>query len=199
MTVGAIAAFGQVVAIDLVLAGDNAIVIGTIASGLGPARQRAVVAVGVAAAAVLRIAFALVAVVLLGITGLPLVGGLLLLWVAWRMFKDLEGSAPGGAGMVAPAPKSFARAVAAVCAADVGMSLDNVMGVAGAAQGHPVALAFGLILSIALMGVAASVIARVMGRHRWIGYIGLALIIFIAAGLIWGGAMQIIALTGEPS
>jgi len=195
VTAAAIAAFGQVVGIDLVLAGDNAIVIGALAASLPPAQQRKVVAVGIIVAAALRIAFALAAVWLLEVTGLGLLGGLLLVWVAVRMWLDLAAE-DDGEPVARPMPRSFARAAIAVAVADVGMSLDNVMGVAGAARGHPFALGFGLLLSIALMGVAASVIARLMSRFRWIGYVGLVLILFIAAGLILNGATQLRTVWG---
>lgn len=183
----ALAAVGQVVLIDLVLAGDNAVVIGMLAAGLPAEQRRKVVLIGVAAALLLRIAFALGVTWLLQVPGLVLLGGILLLWVAWKMWRDL--TANTGRSIKGPtAPESFARAVIAVTIADASMSLDNVLGVAGAARAHPWALTFGLILSVALMGGAATVIARYIGRYRWIAFIGLSLILFVAARMLWDGS-----------
>jgi YjbE family integral membrane protein len=193
---GAFAAFLQVLMIDLVLAGDNAIVVGALAAGLPPEQRRKVIMIGVLAALVLRIAFALIVTQLLQIIGLILIGGLLLLWVAWRMWRDLrhnERQSPGSDEILGdehsglrPA-KSFTGAVWAVAIADVSMSLDNVLAVAGAARQHPGILIVGLIFAVALMGVAANVIARYIERYRWIAYLGLAVIVYVALKMIYEG------------
>jgi YjbE family integral membrane protein len=190
----AIAALFQVIMIDLVLAGDNAVVIGLAAAGL-PKEQRArAILVGIIAATVLRILFAGIAVELLAIVGLLFAGGILLLWVCWKMWRELRVTPHGeseAAGAAAPPRKSFAQAAWQIVVADVSMSLDNVLAVAGAAREHPAALVFGLGLSIVLMGVAASFIARLLGRHRWIAYLGLAIILYVALDMIWRGALEI--------
>lgn len=190
-----LSAFGQVVLIDLVFAADNAIVVGALAAGLPADQRRKVILIGISAALVLRIVFALMVSVLLGIVGLILAGGLLLLWVAWRFWREIremgesEGS-PEIAGDehsgLAPA-KSFWGAVWAVTAADVSMSLDNVLGVAGAAREHPGILVIGLLLSVALMGLAANIIAKYIERYKWIAYIGLLVIIYVACKMIYEG------------
>jgi YjbE family integral membrane protein len=191
----------QVIMIDLVLAGDNAVVIGLAAAGL-PQQQRArAILVGIIAATVLRILFAAVAVELLDIVGLLLAGGILLLWVCWKMWRELR-SGPHGQGDIAgnvPAKrKTFAQAAWQIVVADISMSLDNVLAVAGAAREHPAALLFGLGLSIVLMGVAASFIARLLTKHRWIAYVGLAIILYVAGDMIWRGFVEVkaVAFTG---
>jgi YjbE family integral membrane protein len=191
----ALAAFGQVLLIDLVLAGDNAIVVGALAAGLPAQQRRQVIIIGIAAALVLRIFFALIVSVLMGIVGLILAGGLLLLWVAWKMWRELHHSGQsGGSPEIAgdeysglrPA-KSFAGAAWAVALADVSMSLDNVLAVAGAARAHPGILIIGLLLSVALMGLAANIIAKYIERYRWIAYVGLAIIVYVAGKMIYDG------------
>jgi YjbE family integral membrane protein len=192
----AFSAFLQVLMIDLVLAGDNAIVVGALAAGLSSDQRRKVIMIGVLAALVLRIVFALVVTQLLQIIGLILVGGLLLLWVAWRMWRDLrhgEGHSAGSDEIVGdehsglrPA-KSFAGAVWAVAVADVSMSLDNVLAVAGAARDHPGILIVGLIFAVALMGLAANLIARYIERYKWIAYVGLLVIVYVALKMIYDG------------
>ena len=192
----AFSAFLQVLMIDLVLAGDNAIVVGALAAGLTSDQRRKVIMIGVLAALVLRIVFALVVTQLLQIIGLILVGGLLLLWVAWRMWRDLrhgEGHSAGSDEIVGdehsglrPA-KSFAGAVWAVAVADVSMSLDNVLAVAGAARDHPGILIVGLIFAVALMGLAANLIARYIERYKWIAYVGLLVIVYVALKMIYDG------------
>ena len=203
-TAEAFSAFLQVIMIDLVLAGDNAIVIGLAASGL-PREQRArAIMLGIAAATVLRIIFALTTtqLLLLG-PGLLIAGGLLLLWVCWKMWRELRVSASehhaaeealadadldASGGIAEGAPrKTFAQAAWQIVIADVSMSLDNVLAVAGAALDHPYVLVFGLVLSIALMGVAATFIARLLQKHRWIAYVGLAIIFYVALSMIWDG------------
>ena len=190
-----VSAFFQILMIDLVLAGDNAIVVGALAAGLPEADRKKVIMFGVLAALVLRIVFALTVSQLLGIVGLVLAGGLLLLWVAWRMFRELHhsGESPGSpeisgdehSGIVAR--KSFAAAAWSVALADVSMSLDNVLAVAGAAREHPNILVLGLILSVLLMGVASNIIAKYIERYRWIAWIGLAVIVWVASTMIRDG------------
>jgi len=191
----ALAVFLQVLMIDLVLAGDNAIVVGALAAGLPAEQRKKVIFIGVVAALVLRILFALIVTQLMQIIGLILVGGLLLLWVAWRMWRDLhhEGESWGSEEIVGdehaglkPA-KSFAGAAWAVAVADVSMSLDNVLAVAGAAREHPGFLIVGLIFAVAMMGVAANIIARYIERYKWIAWIGLAVIIYVAGKMIYDG------------
>ena len=205
----ALTALMQVIAIDLVLAGDNAIVIGLAAAGL-PREQRAkAILVGIIAATVLRIGFALVATTLLAIIGLLLAGGILLLWVCWKMWRELR-AGHGDAnraeealsdtdlnrdGVVAGGPKkTFAQAAWQIVIADISMSLDNVLAVAGAAREHPEVLIFGLVLSIALMGLAASFIARLLNKHRWIAYLGLAIILYVSLDMIWRGGHEVMPL-----
>ena len=192
---GTLTAFGEVLMIDLVLAGDNAIVVGALAAGLPAAQRKQVILIGIGAALVLRIGFALIVTQLLQVIGLILAGGLLLLWVAWKMYRELvcKDHSPGSAEVhgdersgVRPA-KSFAAAAWAVALADVSMSLDNVLAVAGAARAHPWVLAAGLVLSVALMGLAANFIARYIDRYRWIAWIGLAVILWVAGKMIYDG------------
>jgi YjbE family integral membrane protein len=193
----------QVIGIDLVLAGDNAIVIGLAAAGL-PREQRAkAILVGIIAATVMRIGFALVTTKLLAVAGLLLAGGTLLLWVCWKMWRELrnghaaetegeealtgldlnaDGTVAGGAPV-----KTFGQAATQIVVADLSMSLDNVLAVAGAAKDHPTVLIIGLVLSIALMGLAASFIARLLNKHRWIAYVGLAIILYVALKMMWEG------------
>ena len=197
----ALAAFLQVLMIDIVLAGDNAIVVGALAAGLPADQRKKVIAIGVIAALVLRVAFALTVTWLLGIVGLVLAGGFLLLWVAWRMYRDLGGhglgESPGSPEIEGDehsglkASKSFAAAAWSVAVADVSMSLDNVLAVAGAAREHPGILIVGLIVAVALMGVAANIIAQYIERYRWIGWIGLIVILYVALKMIWDGFHEV--------
>ena len=185
----ALAAFGSVLMIDLVLAGDNAIVVGALAAGLPADQRRKVILIGIGAALVLRIFFALIVTWLMGIVGLIFAGGLLLLWVSWKFWREIrEGGqhAEQVESGIKPV-KSFIGAAWAVTVADVSMSLDNVLAVAGAAREHPGILVVGLLLSVALMGLAANFIARIIDRHRWIAYIGLAVIVFVAGRMIYEG------------
>ncbi len=194
----AFAAFVQVLLIDLVLAGDNAIVVGALAAGLPADQRKKVILIGVLAALVLRIIFALMVTWLLGIVGLVLAGGLLLLWVAWRMYRDIRGHAGESTGSPEiegdehsgiKSTKTFAGAAWGVAVADVSMSLDNVLAVAGAAREHPGILIVGLIFAVALMGVAANLIAQYIERYRWIAWVGLVVIIYVAVKMIvegWG-------------
>ena len=195
LTPGAIAAFFEILFIDIVLAGDNAIVVGALAAGLPKEQRKKVIMIGVLAALVLRVAFALVVTQLLQIVGLVLAGGLLL-WVAWKMYRELRdpNENPGSEEVAGDehsglrAPKSFASAAWGVAVADVSMSLDNVLAVAGAAREHPYILVFGLILSVILMGVAANFIARYIERYRWIAWGGLIVILWVALKMIYEGA-----------
>ena len=195
LTPEAVTAFFEILVIDVVLAGDNAIVVGALAAGLPTEQRKKVIMIGVLAAWVLRVIFALLVSQLLQIVGLILAGGLLLLWVAFKMWRELrhvpdnpgstevEGDEHSG---MKPA-KSFASAAWGVALADVSMSLDNVVGVAGAAKNHPWVLVFGLVLSVILMGVAANLIAKYIERYRWIAYVGLAVILWVAGRMIWDG------------
>jgi YjbE family integral membrane protein len=192
LTPAVISAFFQVLMIDIVLAGDNAIVVGALAAGLPAESRRRVIMIGIIAALVLRIIFALMVTKLLSYSeyGLVLAGGLLLLWVAWRMWRELHRGAPEHDAEGIVAPRSFASAAWSVAVADVSMSLDNVLAVAGAAREHPYVLVVGLVLSVGLMGIAANVIAKYIERYRWIAYIGLIVIIYVAGKMIWEGAHQ---------
>jgi YjbE family integral membrane protein len=196
ISAGAFAAFIEILFIDIVLAGDNAIVVGALAAGLPADQRKKVIMIGVLAALVLRIAFALLVTQLLQIVGLVLAGGILLLWVAWRMFREIRHKdESAGSDEIAgdehsglkPA-KSFASAAWGVALADVSMSLDNVLAVAGAAREHPWVLVFGLVLSVLLMGAAANVIARYIDRYRWIAWVGLLVILWVALKMIYEGA-----------
>ncbi len=200
-------AFLQVIMIDLVLAGDNAIVIGLAAAGLPRDQRNKAILIGIIAATGLRIVFAALTTQLLQIVGLLLAGGVLLLWVCWKMWRELRTShqteqdldevladadtnRDGVVGGGAPR-KTFAQAAWQIVIADVSMSLDNVLAVAGAAREHPWVLVFGLVLSIALMGLAASFIARLLQRHRWIAYVGLAVILYVAVEMVYRGFVEV--------
>ena len=190
-------AFIQIILIDLVLAGDNAIVVGLVAASL-PAQQRTkVIVIGIVAATVLRIAFALVTVQLLQIIGLLLAGGILLLWVCWKLWREIKHSMDAKAnGDDESNRKTFTQAVVQIILADVSMSLDNVLAVAGIAREHPAALlVFGLILSIALMAFAATLIAKLLQKHMWIAYVGLVTILYVAIDMIWEGAHEVVEVT----
>lgn len=204
LTTEALTALLQVMMIDLVLAGDNAIVIGLAAAGLPAEQRKKAILIGIIAATVLRILFAAVTTQLLAIVGLLFAGGVLLLWVCWKMWRELRTShgeeheaadaldeATGGQAEVTAPRKTFAQAAWQIVVADVSMSLDNVLAVAGAAREHPMILVFGLALSIALMGLAATFIARLLHRHRWIAYVGLAIILYVAGEMIYRGALEI--------
>jgi YjbE family integral membrane protein len=186
----------QVIVIDLVLAGDNAVVIGLAAAGLAPDQRKKAILVGILAATVLRIALASVTVQLLEIIGLLLAGGILLLWVCWKMWREIRANnAQAGEGEHAEGSqvprKTFFQAATQIVIADVSMSLDNVLAVAGAAREHPTVLVIGLILSIAMMGIAANFIARLLNRYHWIAYIGLAIIVYVALHMIYRGGLEV--------
>lgn len=210
----AVLAFGQVLMIDLVLAGDNAVAVGLAASGVPEAQRKKVILYGLGAAVIMRIGFALITTQLLGIIGLSLAGGVLLLWVCWKMWAEIQDQAaadrqdadialeqatgvdvdstPGVDEMSARKVKTFGQALVQILIADLSMSLDNVLAVAGAAREHPVVLALGLLLSIALMGVAATWIAKLLHRHRWIGYVGLFVVLYVALHMIWDGHRKVV-------
>ena len=194
----------QVVMIDLVLAGDNAIVIGLAAAGLPEDHRKKAILAGILAATALRIGFASITVQLLQIIGLLLAGGILLLWVCWKMWRELRAShahqakfqtlsaeSTIEAASTAGRQKKLGQAIWQITIADVSMSLDNVLAVAGAAREHPVILIFGLALSIALMGFAASFIARLLEKHRWVAYVGLLIILYVAFDMSYRGALEV--------
>lgn len=189
-------AFLQVMLIDLVLAGDNALVVGLAVAGIAPERRRQAILWGIGCAVVLRIAFAILASRLLDILGLTLAGGVLLLWVCWKMWREIRharGHAPGtgdAPGAAIPG-KTMAMAIRQIILADISMSLDNVLAVAGAAEGHVRVMVAGLVLSVVLMGIAASLIARLLERYRWIAYVGLAVIAYVALSMIWHGGWEV--------
>lgn len=207
---GAVVAFFQVVMIDLALAGDNAVAVGLAASGLPQHQRRRAIVLGLMAAVVMLIGFALITVQLLQVVGLLLAGGFLLLWVCWKMWRELreqgrEESAEGEAALeaatgvgIGAAPKHAAKAktmgqaLVQILVADLTMSLDNVLAVAGAARQHPQVLVVGLLLSITLMGVAASWIAKLLHRFRWLGYVGLVIVFFVAVRMIWEGHRTVV-------
>ena len=190
-------AFLQVVLIDLVMSGDNAIIIGMAVAGLPRENRTKIIFWGVAGATILRIAFALVASELMQIIGLTLAGGLLLLWVAWRMYRELRLKSRQGASemdehQAAATPKSTRQAMLQIIAADVSMSLDNVLAVAGAARDHRVVLWFGLALSVVLMALASNFIARILDRYHWVAWIGFAIILYVAVDMIWDGTHEVV-------
>jgi YjbE family integral membrane protein len=192
----ALAALFQVIMIDLVLAGDNAVVIGLAAAGLPKDQRNKAILIGIIAATLLRIGFASVTVQLLQIIGLLLAGGVLLLWVCWKMWRelraqqhhDIDALSDGDAGTPR---KTLGQAIWQITLADVSMSLDNVLAVAGAAREHPVILIFGLGLSIALMGLAATFIAKLLQNHRWIAYVGFVIILYVALDMCYRGVIEI--------
>lgn len=204
---GALSALAQVILIDLVLAGDNAIAVALAAAGLPAHQRRRVIVTGIALAAVLRVLFALVTVQLLKIAGLLLVGGVLLLWIAWKLAAELrphhapardggEAAAQGAEGRTRPRlpDKTVRQAMIQILVADFSMSLDNVLGVAAVAREHPVVLVIGLALSVAFMGFAASIIARLLERHRWIAWVGVVLIFWVGLVMVYEGGTEVLEL-----
>jgi YjbE family integral membrane protein len=196
-TAAGLVTLGQVILIDLTMAGDNVVIIGTLTSGLPAKDRRRVIMLGVGLALVFLVAFALVATQLLKVTGLLLAGGLLLLWVAYNMFRELRPKAPVTAddpdteAVEGPPPsKTFLRAAVQVTLADLSMSLDNVLAVAAAARQHPAVLFLGLALSVTMMGLAANLVARLVQRYHWIAWAGLLMILYVAGKMIWEGAHQ---------
>ena len=212
ITSEAVAALVQVVMIDLVLAGDNAVVIALAAAGLPPEQRRRVIIIGILAATALRIVFAGIALQLLQILGLLLAGGILLLWVCWKMWRELRtesqdqhathemlGDSTPATGAAAAGRlhrKTFSQATLQIVVADVSMSLDNVLAVAGAAREQPIILVFGLLLSVALMGVAAELLGRLLQKHRWIAYVGLATIVYVSCEMMYRGAQELKPVIG---
>jgi YjbE family integral membrane protein len=192
---GGLLALAQVLMIDVVLAGDNAVVIGLAAARVPLQIRKKVILWGLVAAVVLRIAMAAVAVQLLAIIGLMLAGGILLLWVCWRMWRDIAGSKDHASPKI-EAGASAKRAIIQILVADVSMSLDNVLAVAGAARDHLDVLVLGLLMSVALMGAAANYIATLLERYRWIAYIGLAIVLYVALSMIWHGWYDVMKVIG---
>jgi YjbE family integral membrane protein len=204
--VNQLSALLSVVIIDVVLAGDNAVVVGMAASSLPAEQRRRVIMLGIAIATVLRILFAYFTAQLLAIIGLTLAGGVLLLWVSWKMYRELResraverGAAEGEACRRTVRQRSARQALVRIVLADVSMSLDNVLAVAGTARAHFWVLAFGLVLSVALMGVASNYIARLLERHFWISWVGLGIITFVALRMIWEGSTEVIQQTAAMS
>ena len=194
----AVIALLQVVLIDLVMSGDNAIIIGMAVAGLPKENRGRIIFWGVAGATVLRILFAALTTELLQIIGLTLAGGLLLLWVAWRMYRELRAKGRPEAGESQTAKTKTARqAMLQIIVADVSMSLDNVLAVAGAARDHKIVLWIGLALSIVLMAIASNAIARILDRYHWIAWIGFAIILYVAGDMIWDGTHEVVAATGK--
>ncbi len=199
LTGDALSALVQVVLIDLVLSGDNAIIIGMAVAGLPKENRGRIILWGVAGATALRVAFAALTTQLLQIIGLTLAGGLLLLWVAWRMFRELRAKgkeeAAHAEAAAAAKPKTARQAMLQIIVADVSMSLDNVLAVAGAARDHKAVLWIGLVLSIVLMAVASNAIARLLDRYHWIAWLGFAIIVYVAGAMIWAGTHEVVAAT----
>jgi len=195
----------QVLMIDIVLAGDNAIVVGMAAAGLPPAQRRTAILWGIGAATVMRIGFAAITTQLLAIVGITLAGGVLLAWVCWKMFRELRhghGDAHGADLAMAPGEtetlnadgtpkKTLSQAIGQILVADISMSLDNVLAVAGAAKDHPYVLVIGLAISVVLMGVAATFIANLLNKYRWIAWVGLLIIVYVAGDMIWNGTHEV--------
>jgi len=198
----------QVLMIDLVLAGDNAIVVGMAAAGLAPEQRAKAIFWGIVAATLMRIGFASITVQLLAITGITLFGGLLLIYVCWKMFKELReggGHGPAVDGMNSETTnpdgtprKTMRQAITQILIADVSMSLDNVLAVAGAAKDHPYVLIIGLAISVVLMGVAATFIAKLLQNYRWIAWVGLAVIVYVAGDMTWNGSVEVIEALRKP-
>ncbi len=190
-------AFVSVIIIDLVMSGDNAIIIGLAAAGLAPRLKRRAIFYGIVGATVLRILFASITYQLLSIIGLLLAGGILLLWVAYKMWREIrlglteQPEAAVAEAEAATQGKTLRSAITSIVVADVSMSLDNVLAVAGAAQDHPGMLVFGLILSIALMACAANLVANLLEKYRWLAYAGLAVVGYVALNMIWRGGHEV--------
>lgn len=188
----------QVLMIDIVLAGDNAIVVGMAAAGLPPDQRRRAIFWGIVAATIMRIAFASITVQLLAIVGITLAGGILLLWVCWKMYMELRYGGhtetlneDGTVSVTEPPRKSMRQAITQILVADISMSLDNVLAVAGAAKDHPYVLIVGLAISVVLMGVAATFIANLLNKHRWIAWVGLIIILYVAGDMIYSGTSEV--------
>jgi YjbE family integral membrane protein len=180
----------QIVLIDVTLAGDNAVVVGLAVAGLPPRQRRRAIAAGILGATLIRIALSAVAITLLAVIGLTLAGGILLLWVCWRMYRELRAQAHEGGTKIVP-HKTLARAVWQIILADLSMSLDNVLAVAGAARAQLWIMAAGLALSVLLMGIAAELLARLLERHRWIAWLGLATVVYVAITMVIQGSHEV--------
>lgn len=200
-------ALASVIAIDVALAGDNAIVVGMAAAGLPTPMRRKAIIIGIVAATVMRVVFAIFTVQLLQIIGLLIAGGLLLLWVSWKLWRETRANSARtedegvdvleGDAIAARPTKTYRQAITQIVIADVSMSLDNVLAVAGAARDHTWVLIIGLVVSVALMGLCASYVARLLQRHHWIAYIGLAIIVYVALAMIYEGSLEVMTATEE--
>jgi YjbE family integral membrane protein len=201
LSAGALAALGEVILIDLALAGDNAVVVGMAAAGLPAEQRKRAILIGIVAATLMRLVFAGFTTQLLQMIGLVLAGGILLLWVAWKMWREIREhrthaeergeAALEGRAVEDATPKTYRQAVTQIMVADISMSLDNVLAVAGAARDHAWVLIVGLVLSIGLMGAASTFIAKLLLRYHWIAYIGLAIILWVAVQMVWDGAHEV--------
>ena len=192
-----ITALLTVVGIDIALAGDNALIVGMAAAGLPAHLRRRAILLGIAAAASLRIVFSVITVHLLQIVGLTALGGVLLLWVSWKLWHELRNShAPETHAETSAPPKTIGQAFLQIFIADISMSLDNVLAVAGAAREHAEVLVFGLALSVVLMAVAAELVARLIARFHWIGYAGLALVLYVSLSMLWDGGWEVARYSG---
>lgn len=191
-----LAALFQVVLIDVALAGDNAVLVGLAVAGLPVSRRRLAILLGIAGATVIRIGFGLVALDLLEVLGLTLAGGLLLLYVAWKTFRELHRHRRASAAAATVRQKTLGEVMLRILLADISMSLDNVLAVAGAAGGSGWVLATGLLLSVAMMGLAAELLARALDRHRWIAWAGLLIVLSVALRMIWEGSHRVVAALG---
>jgi len=196
MNMEALSSLVQVIAIDVALAGDNALVVGMAAAALPAVQRRRAIVIGIAVAALTRVAFALFTVQLLKVVGLLFAGGLLLLWVSWKLWREIRchEAEESESEAASCGEKSFASAVMQIVIADVSMSLDNVLAVAGAARDHEMVMVIGLALSVALMGIAANAVAALLKRHHWIAYVGLLIILYVALRMIWDGGHELVAL-----
>jgi YjbE family integral membrane protein len=192
--VSATVAFLQVILIDVSLSGDNAIIIAMAAAGLPRPQRRQAITMGIGAAIAMRVVFAIMTVYLLDVPGLVFVGGLLLFWVCWKMWSELRANQDAAAHHTSPQTKTFWQAVAQITVADVSMSLDNVLAVAGAAREHVYVMAAGLLISIACMAVAANLIVALLKRWPWLSWAGLALIVYISARMTYEGGVAVLAL-----
>ena len=186
-----LSALAQVLVIDVALAGDNAVVVGMAVAGLPVRQQRPAIILGIGGATLVRIGFGAIALQLLAIIGLLLAGGLLLLWVCWKMYRELHHRSHVGASAQVARRKTLAQAMLQIVLADVSMSLDNVLSVAGASGGSTWVLAVGLTISVVLMGIAAGVLARILERQRWIAWVGLLTVLFVALRMIWAGSLEV--------
>jgi YjbE family integral membrane protein len=180
----------QVLMIDLVLAGDNAVVIGLAVNGLPAGQRRKAILAGIGGATVIRILFALIALKMLAILGLTLAGGILLLWVVWKSARELRAGADGQAAVQKTG--RLRTAIMRIIVADISMSLDNVLAVAGAAHDHPAVLVLGLLVSVALMGVAANYVAKLLTRFRWLAWVGLGIVLYVSVTMIYEGSFQVV-------